>query len=266
MNQKLMTIFARTPVSVGCGSSVGAIDSPVMRERHTRYPLIPGSSIKGVLRDLWEEGSAEQNTLFGQQESAGRLLVGEGRLLAFPLRSAKGAFAWITCPLALERFKRDSRRDFTIPAVTEMKCFACRNVTYETEKKAVLEEYCFQVEGEVNGEILKAFSDLSEDPIWQESLGERLVILSDEMFSYFVENACEVVTRIQIDDESGTVKDGHLFSQEEVPSESMFYAVMAEMKEGILDPFCSKIAQNSVIQFGGDETVGLGYCSVKICD
>ena len=60
MKQKLMTIFSRTPVSVGAGSSVGAIDLPVMRERHTRIPIIPGSSVKGVLRDLWNDDKDKQ--------------------------------------------------------------------------------------------------------------------------------------------------------------------------------------------------------------
>ncbi|MBM4152947.1 MAG: hypothetical protein FJ220_05450, partial [Kiritimatiellaceae bacterium] len=55
MNKMIMTLFARTPVHVGAGNSVGAVDSPVQRERHTRIPIIPGSSLKGVLADLWSE-------------------------------------------------------------------------------------------------------------------------------------------------------------------------------------------------------------------
>jgi CRISPR/Cas system CMR subunit Cmr4 (Cas7 group RAMP superfamily) len=53
MNSKILTIFTRTPLHVGTGSSVGAIDQPVIRERHTRIPIIPGSALKGVLADLW---------------------------------------------------------------------------------------------------------------------------------------------------------------------------------------------------------------------
>ncbi|HPO37048.1 MAG TPA: RAMP superfamily CRISPR-associated protein, partial [Kiritimatiellia bacterium] len=53
MKQAILTIFTRTPLHVGAGSSVGAIDQPVIRERHTRFPVIPGSSIKRVLADAW---------------------------------------------------------------------------------------------------------------------------------------------------------------------------------------------------------------------
>jgi CRISPR-associated protein Cmr4 len=51
MKQNLLYLFTRTPLHVGAGSAVGAIDQPIQRERHTGFPLIPGSSIKGVLRD-----------------------------------------------------------------------------------------------------------------------------------------------------------------------------------------------------------------------
>ena len=49
MNTKNLVILTRTPLHVGAGSSVGAVDQPVQRERHTGFPIIPGSSIKGVM-------------------------------------------------------------------------------------------------------------------------------------------------------------------------------------------------------------------------
>ena len=55
MSTQVLAIFTRTPLHVGCGSSVGAVDQPVVREHHTGYPVIPGSALKGVLADLWLE-------------------------------------------------------------------------------------------------------------------------------------------------------------------------------------------------------------------
>ncbi|MBI4025772.1 MAG: hypothetical protein HY360_12380 [Verrucomicrobia bacterium] len=46
MISKQLIILTRTPLHVGAGSSVGAIDQPVMRERHTGFPIIPGSALK----------------------------------------------------------------------------------------------------------------------------------------------------------------------------------------------------------------------------
>ena len=33
-------------------SAIGAVDSPVVRDRYTGYPIVPGSSLKGKLRTL----------------------------------------------------------------------------------------------------------------------------------------------------------------------------------------------------------------------
>ncbi len=271
MKQKLMTIFSRTPVCVGAGSSVGAIDLPVMRERHTRIPIIPGSSVKGVLRDIWNTKDAngkivsnnEQQDIFGEGQKAGKVMVGEARVLAFPVRSARGMFAWVTSPLALERFKRDSNGSFYVPALDTMQCLAPAALCFEGKRNAVFEEYCFEQNGSVPEDILNAFAGLSDDSVWQ-SVKKRLAVISDEMFSYFVENTCEIPARIQIDDESGVIKKGALFYQEQVPSETLFYNVLSSGNAEVFAKFIDKLNANKVLQFGGDETIGLGYCSIKI--
>lgn len=296
MKKCLMTLFARTPVHVGAGNSVGAIDSPVQRERHTRIPVIPGSSLKGVLADLWSgdliadskgnlnrQPGSDAEWLFGSgsdtEASAGSLLIGEARVLAFPVRSAKGSFAWITCPLSLSRLVRDWNDSFTadISAITPTRnnqCFASSKVVLE--EQVVLEEYLFDQISD-SAPIAEKIKNLTDDEVWK-SIEDRLVILNDEMFSYFVENACEVVTRIRVDDRTGTVAAGALFNQEQVPSETLFYAVIgaqAEMSKRpekrdanqALHVLAEKITSDQVqgiIQVGGDETIGLGFCSVKI--
>jgi len=277
MEQKIMSFFARTPIHVGAGNSVGAIDSPIARERHTRIPILPGSALKGVLSDMWSENSdrTEKETLFGTEKQAGGLLIGEARVLAFPLRSARGAFAWITCPLALERFNRDSGRHLSIPKLTpdkqnEMFCAAGDQILAE-KNSVVLEEYVFTQNS--NGksaldEIEKTFLDLSDDPVWKELLPGHLAMISNEMFSYFVENACEVVTRVRIDDEKGIVANGALFNQEQLPSETLLYSVIGWQKKKENAPWTdleNKFTANAgQLQIGGDETIGLGCCSIKL--
>lgn len=306
METQIMTLFTRTPVHVGAGNSVGAIDSPVMRERHTSIPIVPGSSLKGVLADFWTEdlengGSkklfrgeeTDAAWLFGQQSDdnpgAGALLIGEARVLAFPVRSAKGSFAWITCPLALSRFARDAGVDLQIPAeIGEDECLASETLTLEG--KVILEEYCFKNKGQ--SEVWQNLANLTEDAVWK-NLKERFAVVNDEIFSYFVEHACEVVTRIRIDDETGVVAAGALFNQEQVPSETMFYACIGAQRQkkktengerkteegevgeenspeprdagAALAALKEKLDDSgNVIQVGGDETTGLGYCTVSL--
>lgn len=59
------------------------------------------------------------------------------------------------------------------------------------------------------------------------------------------------------------MKNGALFYQEQVPSETLFYSVMGEQKSGILETVVNKVNETKILQFGGDETIGLGYCSIK---
>lgn len=275
MDTKLLHILTRTPLHVGAGSSVGAIDMPVQRERHTQIPIIPGSGLKGVLRDLWNDDKSNQERLFGpdpddkeKEHRAGELVIGEARVLCFPVRSAKGSFAWITSPLALQRYARDCASVFSvIPSVSDDECLASDGVSLEKEGKVVLEEYCFRKKPDpVPPDVLELLKKpFSNDPVWS-TVSDRLVILSDGLFSYFCANACEVQQRIKINDDTGTAAEHALFNQENVPSETLFYGVVA----GRTDPKAVEELReklktiNYVIQIGGDETIGLGYCSVEI--
>jgi len=262
-----MWIMTRTPLHVGAGASVGAIDMPVARERHTQIPIIPGSGLKGVLRDEWKDKKEEQTWLFGPDEGdlvAGTLLVGEARTVCFPVRSARGGFAWLTSPLVLHRLAREAA-GATIPTIEldDESCMAGGDVRLK-DNKVVLEEYCFMhKDGDVPAEVVDLLENAFEDDLWQ-TLPKRLTIVSDGIFSHFCANACEVQQRICIDDEKGTVKKGGLFNQENVPSETVFCAVMGERKEGALQKLAAGLPP--VLQVGGDATVGLGYCSVLMAE
>ncbi len=283
-----MTIFTRTPLHVGAGNSVGVVDSPVMRERHTRIPIIPGSSLKGVLVDLWNDElekkektngeydlvrpkDSEVAKIFGSDDAkgaeAGSLIVGEGRVLAFPVRSAKGAFAWVTCPLVLNRFTRDA--GIELPPVDtdkldETSCYTSEDLLLEDS--VILEDYrikSIDLVEKLAGEL----KNVCSDPVWQD-VTSKLVVLSDEMFSYFCENACEVVTRIKVDDVTGTATGGALFNLEQVPSETLFYSVLFANEKRYEETFDKinehLVEEGNVLQIGGDASTGLGYCSVEV--
>lgn len=270
MKKMIVTLLARTPVHVGAGNSVGTVDAPVQRERHTGIPIIPGSSLKGVLSDLWEEKfqrTEDGKTLFGVNDDdknaeAGRLLIGEGRLLAFPVRSAKGMFAWIVSPLTLQRFMRDASLSYEIPSLeTEEEVYASKDLRLKNQ--VILEEYPFTVKGDVPESIVTALKELaSGDSVWKE-LPSHLVIVSNEIFQHFCENACEVVTRIGIDNETGTVKkSGALFNMEQVPSETLFYSLVMAKTRDDLEKLKEKLTKEQFLQIGGHSTIGLGFCSV----
>jgi CRISPR-associated protein Cmr4 len=284
MNTRILYLFTRTPLHVGAGSSVGAIDQPIIRERHTGFPVIPGTSLKGVLRDTAtcdDKAKADVDAIFGEgfgsgsdNFSAGRVSFGEAKLLAFPVRSAKGSFAFATCPLALERFQREQGglAALKVPAEpNDMECLAGDTVTIARtgQTGVVLEEYCFKralgEAGKFPGDWETALLGLLEDPVWQAGKG-RFVLLSNGDFSHFVKNACEVSQHVGIDPKKGTAKPGALFNLEAVPAEALFFAPLTPLARAgdELDKLAELFARKPMLQFGGDGTTGLGFCTVKL--
>lgn len=282
MKSNILYIFTRTPLHVGAGSSVGAVDLPVQRERHSRHPIIPGSSIKGVLRytcetidklaqdkvdDLFGPGPDVVST--GGEARAGDLTFGEARPLAFPVRSAKGSFAYVTCPVALQRWARDAgvTGDAELEHPKDQTCLAGHKVTLAERKKVVLEEYAFSHTGDFPAEWQNAIQAVIDDPVWREAAG-RLVLLSDGDFSHFVATSTEISHHNKIDPKTGAVADGALFNIESVPAETLFFAPVSkvgryEQTDSIAE-LSSVMDNHPVFQFGGHSSTGLGFCSVKL--
>lgn len=290
MSKHLITLYTRTPLHVGCGTSVDVVDLPLMRERITNFPVIPSTSLKGVLRQAGRDFSgtngynlAVNDALFGNKDDvqtnsdgkekfhAGCLQIMEAKLLAFPVRSLAGCFAWLTCPAILQRFQRDTGESIGIPDVTKDAAVTGNGseVVVAGQDKVVLEEYALASQrDEKHGEVATRLAQLLDDPLWTNKLAKRLVILHDEDFQHFVSTCTEVVARIVID--PGTRTNSNLFNQENIPCESLFYSVLTVLKarrngfEG--EPkkhLDSLLGANPHLQIGGDETTGHGFCEVK---
>src|SRR5229473_7269463 len=119
----MLYLYVETPLHAGVGSGLSSIDLPIQRERATQYPMIQGSGIKGKLRAAAEELTEREqapfsdyqvvNIVFGPKngnEHAGALIVGDARILLFPVRSLNGVFAYTTSYDVLNRFMRDANR------------------------------------------------------------------------------------------------------------------------------------------------------------
>lgn len=286
-NKHLLTLYTRTPLHVGCGTSVDVVDLPIMRERITNFPLIPSTSIKGVLRqagrDAFNESLAINDVLFGNKDApqtdsegkekfhAGCIQIMEAKLLAFPVRSLAGCFAWLTCPAALHRFQRDTGGCLDIPNPEKDQAIVAPDSELVTQGKVVLEEYAITAnQGAGHDKVVEVLLPLLDDSLWQDRLGKRLAILHDEDFQHFVSTCTEVVARVAIDPENRVVRKGGLFNQENVPCETLFYTVLQVLKarrsDGDGEPaahLTALLKANPTLQLGGDETTGHGFCEVK---
>ncbi len=253
---KPLFLIIETSLHAGSGTDLGIVDLPIQREKHTDYPKIESSGIKGAIREVfntqpnltqlekgWNIDSVEDSDykdaiklVFGPEDGnlyAGALGFTDARLLLFPVKSVSGVFGWITCPTVLERFKQDLQIcNIKFPySITSPNHIPNGSSLIVTDNKVVLEEYTFDVTTDnavnelanwLSKQVLPADGEYD---YWREKMQTDLVVLSDNDFRDFVTLSTEVIARIKIDQKSGTVQEGALWYEEYLPSDSVLYSL-----------------------------------------
>jgi CRISPR-associated protein Cmr4 len=292
MRSCLYYLHCLTPLHAGTGQGSGVIDLPIARERATGLPVVWGSSLKGVLRYELDGGGGVldpkvHRALFGPEtdaasDHAGALAVGDARLLALPVRSLSGTFAWVTSPLVLRRYARDLAAHAgdpplpipVVPAVADGEAVVTPSTALRAtaggEAKVILED----LDLTPRPETADAWADLigkalfPGDGPWRSLLTDRLCILSDSVFDFLAETATEVSARIKIDEKTGTVQRGALWYEEALPAETLLWGVVAADRSrwsdhkadagGMLAAFTDAVGEERRLQVGGKATVGRG--------
>jgi CRISPR-associated protein Cmr4 len=305
----LTGIYTLTPAHCGTGQTSGAVDLPIAREPHTRFPVLPASGLKGAARStLNEKEHADKELarrLFGPDVNAkekgdetealeaGSLVILEGRLLLYPLRSLQRPFLYATCPLILERLERDLRalamgdsvlgKDWVVPRVSSRPgSDTSVPSALVTDKglagQTLVVEDLVYTGGEVGelprGDALtKIFQRLLPDTedATRERVAESLVVLPDCDFADVVQRVTPVQARIKLNDETKTTSGdgGNLWYEETLPPDCLFAVPVTkragyrknEEPAGEFAALLKKIhGERHAIQIGGNETVGEGFC------
>jgi CRISPR-associated protein Cmr4 len=228
-----------------------------------------------------------------ETEFAGCIGFTDARLLLFPVKSMKGVFAWITCPRVLRQFEKDMKLtegndEFAIQNIPNVKDGEVYLVTSSTnaeigKNNVILEEYAFEIKNPPLGNIgIQSLGEWLSEKLfknqnlgyWEEKIKKDILILSDNDFKDFVNLSTEVITRTKIDNATGTVATGALFTEEYLPSESILYTLVltspefAKNGKGLTETdvkgfFKEVIEKQEVIQVGGNATLGKGLIRTK---
>lgn len=290
----ICTFYAVSPIHAGSGASFAAVDLPIQRERHTNWPHVQASGVKGAMRAHYRDFTKDKtliNLLFGYDKAdkdfhteyfkddekkqkvddnfPGAVSFSDAKLLAFPIRSNVAPFVWVTCPAVLTRLNRDlsfaglSEMGNPPPIIGENALCLSGGISGNVILEAVVVNV--QVE-EIHNPIPQDFPALN-----------KLLLVSDEVFKYAVESCTEIQTQIKIDSETGTATgtaaSGALRYQELLPADSVLYSVVYYSRAVFDNSLQSETIRGHVeevitnfIQIGGDETLGRGICKIDWID
>ena len=300
MTTRLYFVHALSPLHAGTGQGSGVIDLPIAREKATGIPYLPGSSVKGVLRDKAGESDLTYS-LFGPttanaSDHAGSLQLADARLLLLPVRSLRGTFAWVTSPYLLRRIARDAadagvHTSLTVPTLADGECDVIAQSALKLDRqqvnaKVMIEDLDLTAkpqQAQAWADWLKGKLFPSSDTVWPTLLAERLCIVSDDVFSFLLTTAIEVIARNRLEDTTKTVAKGALWYEEALPAETVLYglATITPSKQALIhyrdrnndkdfkiEELVSKLNEiaSGSMQFGGKATVGRGLCRVHLLE
>jgi CRISPR-associated protein Cmr4 len=298
--KKALFMYCVSPVHMGAGMALGVIDNPIQRERHTEYPVIAGSGLKGAIRHHLKQASPSNEdiifAMFGPEagnssDHAGAVSFSDAQLVAFPVRSAKRAFVYATSPTALARTARflntaGSELGWQVDTVDEGHCRVVNRDLLVGDKVA-LESLEFTAK--LDKSLITVSKWLSQHALtegtayefFRNKLRNDLVLLSDEDFGYFVRNATVVEPHVRISDITGTAEEGGLFYTENLPPESILVSLIMTSKDRRRNEVTLKATDlmqklvkgdndslpginGMLLQIGGDATTGRGQVVLNI--
>ena len=288
--KKLVFYSAVSPVHMGAGQAVGAIDNPIQREVHTGHPLIAGSGLKGAVRHHFARHWKDDKLIariFGPDRNAsdhaGAIAFTDAALVAFPVRSLKNTYVYATCPTALARLKRMAGAPWAVPAVEDGAAKLASNSAV-SNGRLVLEAFDFEAAEDPGAAQVAQWLSANALPagdeyaFFRDKLGADLVVLSDAEFAHFARHATVVEPHVRINNDTGTADDGGLFYTENLPPESLLaglvLATVERRKKGageeLLDADAILAAvlgadrglADQLLQVGGDATTGRGLVVV----
>lgn len=319
----LIFLYAETPLHAGSGCALGAVDLPVQRERMTGLPMVQGSGVKGALRAELNGHAANQDrarwgrwdlALFGREppgngetaeqgrakDKAGALSVLDARLLLLPVRTVWGGFAWVTSPMILQRLARDLEvAKLSVPSWKALRvggdeARVGKRSSVAKERSFVVEDMEYEAETDPLVDVLAMW--LAERVLpptegyepFRERFAAQLAVVGDAEMKLLSELGTEVVTRVRIDPETGTVAEGALWTEEALPAETLLWSLaffgrerpsresrkeskggessMLREPEELRREIGRQLDEMSRIRLGGDRTVGRGIVGVRLCD
>jgi len=289
---------ALSPLHIGTGRSLDLIDAPISREASNGLPNAPGSGIKGVVRDALQNAYYQKDQAkdffhdFGGDRASpesgrhqGAISFSDAYLLALPVHSQRGGFAWVTSPYLLARLHRWTGwlQDEPVPTCTNEACVLTSNSALVAgrdgnESRRVL-LHDLELTAASSQDLTAGWSAIGQQlaaKLWpnhsadQNNFCTHFALISDVNLAHLSHVATDVRDRIRIDSESGAVADGAYWSEETLPSETLLWGTV--LVDPLRDVTASDVEKRlqqhfgpeRVLHLGGKTTIGHGLTQMSL--
>ncbi|WP_416674383.1 RAMP superfamily CRISPR-associated protein [Egbenema bharatensis] len=284
---RLGYLYALSPLHPGGEGDLGNI-LDIVRETHTNFPYLPGSSLRGCLRDEVNfSGDPEARTiadrLFGKEldTSTGNMGVhqvwfGDARLLWVPMRTmelqGKGdAFTWVSCHTLIRDHALLSGQGKALPTLPNTPV-GTRTGTYWVADSQI-----------TVGAMPNGLREATNLPQWASSLegevkstwDECRIILPDDDFDVLMEHALWTQIRNKLTPEDSTNGKTQPGSAEVfwtdicIPRDAILYFAWGYRKDTPVRQSDHEVLMsvvNALFQVGGQANIGRGWVQGWVTD
>jgi CRISPR-associated protein Cmr4 len=272
-------LYSLAPIHPGGEGDLGNV-LDIVREVHTNFPYIPGSSLRGCLRDEVnfsnpDFGKAIGDRLFGKELDTGtgtmgvhQAWFGDARLLWVPMRTmslsgSEDAFTWVSCHSLVRDHALVSQKP--LPSFPKQP-IGNRKGTYWVADSQVKVEQIFSNEQKQAMEL----------PVWAESLKREVksvwdqnrIVLPDSDFEILMEHALWTQIRNKLTPENQSNGKTQAGSAEVfwtdicIPRDTILYFPWGYRKDKAVheaDHDVLKAVLQGLFQVGGQANVGRGW-------
>ncbi|MFO7901713.1 MAG: type III-B CRISPR module RAMP protein Cmr4 [Planctomycetota bacterium] len=277
-------LYLETALHVGTSQQGYAIDLPIERDA-SGAPVIPANTLRGsVLATARKRRDKDEITwAFGSppgsdMEKEGVLTFNPCQILLFPVRTYKGVFAWITSPQWLSAWQTavgECGREgsmVSVPEPGDHEAVVAPQAPVLTESRTlIIEDFSFPVREAAEVAALgewfgrHAMPQDSSYQFFRERLQNALVVLPDDVCRFLLRHRVPVTRRVAINPQTGVAEEGALWTEEFLPSETLFHTLIGTENRDTPPPVpvngVSWLKQLELkhLQVGANRTLGDGF-------
>ena len=213
-----------------------------------------------ALRAFHQKYEKENNNKKLTNLEQGNIWIGDASLLWMPVSSLSHGVIWVSCPLLLKRWARLTNKEASVPSGYE--------TNLDKTKPIYLRDAILKPDDDKN-KIWQGSTEPWQD--WQKfglqsqetSSVERVLVLPDAHCSTLIQMSLWRQVKIKLDDHK-TV-DGGFRYEEAIPSDTVMYFPWGTTtqanghREVAQSTFTELLANHSLLQLGGQESLGRGF-------